>query len=258
MTGGDGPEELVLVGTVDGVATVTLNRPERHNSLIPELLAHLRRAVHEVGQRNDIGVVVIAANGPSFSTGGDLGNFDRAENDLVEYATRLVGQLNDTIVTIAELDVPTIAVVDGQVTGGSIGIVLACDLVVVTDRASFSPWYADIGLSPDGGWTAMLPAAIGAKRATYVQLLNETIGADQAVDWGLAFRKTDRNNLDRDLSGICQRLLEKKAGSQSCAKRLLRQPALRRALERERRLFLEHIATPEAIAGVGEFLRRRA
>ena len=105
-----------------------------------------------------------------------------------DYAQEVVGLLNEVILALIDLPVPVVACVHGPVTGGSLGLVLAADLILVAPEASFTPYYSVIGPSPDGGWTAMLPAVIGEKRAAAVLMLNETISAEQAVAWGMAQR----------------------------------------------------------------------
>ncbi|HCR80727.1 MAG TPA: enoyl-CoA hydratase/isomerase family protein, partial [Alcanivorax sp.] len=98
------------------------------------------------------------AEGRSFSTGGDVGGFyDTPRAERHDYASRVVGTLNAVILDLLSLPLPTVAAVHGMVTGGSVGLVLACDIVVAGPRASFAPWYTRVGYSPDGGWTALMP-----------------------------------------------------------------------------------------------------
>ncbi len=175
---------------------------------------------------------------------------------LAEYSDELLGMLNATILRIMDCDLPLVAAVDGQVNGGAIGLVLACDLVVVTERASFTPYYVDVGFSPDGGWTAMLPGIIGLKRASAVQLLNQTISAQQAVDWGIAFTITQSDSLEQEIASACRLLVGKKAGSLHKTKQLLNLSGLRERLQEERRVFVETVVKPETIESVEAFLHK--
>ncbi|MCW5773994.1 MAG: enoyl-CoA hydratase/isomerase family protein, partial [Rhodospirillaceae bacterium] len=162
---------LTTLCVKDGVGRITLNRPARHNSLIPELLESLER---DIAASAGLGAVVLAANGRSFSTGGDVAAFHtQTEIDRPAYSARIVGALNRVILALFDLPMPVIGRVQGPVTGGSLGLVLACDLVAVTPAAFFQPYYVDVGFSPDGGWTAILPDRIGPARAREVQLLNQ-------------------------------------------------------------------------------------
>ena len=254
------PEETpqqVLVSIDEGVATVTLNRPERHNSLVPELLSQLLDALADCSRDADIDIVVLRAAGRSFSTGGDLQGFLDHADDIRNYAENLVGRLNQVIVAIHDCRVPVIVAVDGQVTGGALGLVLAADIVLVTERATFRPYYVDVGFSPDGGWTALLPGIIGEKRAAAVQLLNQTVSADQALDWGLATAYAGSEESDAALAELCDGLKTKKAGSVHNTRRLMRPANLESRLDEEKRRFVEQIATDEAINGMRHFLDGR-
>ncbi len=251
------PEDLVLLSVADRVATVTLNRPERHNSLVPELLGRLIALFEQLNGRSDVHVVVLRAAGDSFSTGGDLGEFHTRRDMIAEYADELVDQLNQAITTIIECRHPVIVAVDGQVTGGSLGLVLGGDIVVVTERASFTPYYVDVGFSPDGGWTAILPEIIGRARAAAVQLLNDTITAQQSLDWGIAHKLTDANHLDQTLDDICARIIAKKSGSIRATKQLLRRARYRDCLDEERKVFVQKISGQEALDGIDDFVARQ-
>ena len=254
------PEETasqVLVSVDNGVATVTLNRPERHNSLVPELLSQLLDALSVCARDPDVGTVVLRAAGRSFSTGGDLRGFLDHADDIRDYSEELVGLLNQVIVAIYDCRAPVIVAVDGQVTGGALGLVLAADVVLVTERATFRPYYVDVGFSPDGGWTALLPDVIGRKRASAVQLLNQTVSADQALDWGLATAYAAREDLDEALAELCGELKTKRAGSVHNTRRLMRPADLESRLDEEKRRFVEQIATDEALEGIRHFLDGR-
>ncbi len=172
---------LILLERSNSIATLTLNRPERHNSLVPELLRELIDALNEAA---DARALILQANGRSFSTGGDVRAFYEHRAEAEAYAREVVGVLNQTIEALLKFPAPTIAVVNGAVTGGSIGLVLACDLVIVSPQASFTPYYNVVGFSPDGGWTALLPSVIGTARTAEALLTNATITAQQAVEWG--------------------------------------------------------------------------
>lgn len=244
----------IRLAQTGGVATVTLDRAARHNSFVPEFLERLAEVFTQLQDEPDIDVVVLRAAGRSYSTGGDLAALQAAGRNRAAYADRLVGALNAAIVAIAESRQPVIAVVDGAVTGGALGLVIACDLVLVTDHAWFAPYYARVGLSPDGGWTALLPALIGPSRARAALLLEHRIDATTAVDWGLAQARVERTELEDTLAHWCERLRANDAASLAAARDLLRDPGYRAALERERRRFVATVTTPAAIEGVARFV----
>lgn len=249
---------LVRLEVAPPLATLTLARPARHNSLVPELLRDLLAALDELRRRDDARALIFQAEGRSFSTGGDLRGFQETQADVVTYARELVGLLNDAILALVDLPLPSVAAVHGQVTGGSLGLALAADMILVAPEASFTPYYATVGFSPDGGWTAMLPDLIGPKRAAAALLLDQTLSAEQAVAWGLAERCVPAGSLRAEARAVAQRLAALAAGSLQSARRLLwrDRPGLAQRLEAERAQFLAQIATPEARLGLDRFLGR--
>lgn len=250
------PEVLVQLDISNSIATMTIDRTQRHNSLVPELLDQLINSFCRVGRSNEADIVVLRAAGKSFSTGGDLGEFLAHRDAIQGYAERLLGKLNEAILSIIDCDLPVVAVVDGQVNGGALGLVLACDFTVVTERASFKPYYVNAGLSPDGGWTAMLPEIIGHNRASGLQFLNDSISAQQALDWGIAYTLVTPGELEQTVAGICGRILAKKGSSVRVTKQLLRRNSIRNRLDAERRHFMQTIVLPETLENLDEFVSK--
>ena len=248
--------KLILMERVESTALLTLNRPERHNSLNPELLEELLGRIEDVQAEPDIRVVILGASGRSFSTGGDVRGFFEHINTIEAYARQIVGLLNQTILSLLTLPVPVIAAVQGIVTGGSMGLVLACDIVLVTPEASFTPYYSVVGFSPDGGWTAMLPAIIGAKRTAAILQQNKGISAEEALAWGLADRLVDGGRIRQEALKVSQDIAAKKPGAIGHTKRLLfeGQGNLSERLESERAHFVRQITTREAREGLAAFL----
>jgi 2-(1,2-epoxy-1,2-dihydrophenyl)acetyl-CoA isomerase len=253
----------VLVEMRGAVARVTLNRPDRHNALVPDVAHDLRDAVLGLQAMAPV-AVVLAGAGRSFSTGGDVAGFlaeaERSRAALVDYAQALVGALHDTILALLRLDAPVIARVQGAVTGGSAGLVLAADLVAMTEDAFLQPWYAEVGFGPDGGWTALMPERVGTGLAMAVQALNQRIDATDALRLGLATAVVAPANLDATVDGWADEIVAKSAPGLAAARRGIwdeeRIGVVRRRLDAERTRFVELIARPETIAGMRRFLAR--
>jgi len=248
--------QLVLSEQVDTIAILTLNRPERHNSLVPELLQELLLALRDVAGRDDVRCVVLQANGRSFSTGGDVRVFYEHGDDLHDYADHVVGLLNWVILALLRLPQPVVAAVHGIVTGGSLGLVLGCDVALVAPGASFTPYYSVVGFSPDGGWTALLPAIIGPRRTAEILMRNGTIGAEQAVAWGLASRMVPAEQIRDEALAVAREIAAGKPGSVAHVKGLLGLAwgDVAARLEAERARFVEQIVTEEARQGIASFL----
>jgi len=157
-------ESLVKLFRQGPVAILSLNRANRHNALVPELLLKLLERLRS-DECQEAGAVMLRAEGHSFSTGGDLLAFQQNRARVRDYATEVVGLLNQAILAIYTHAAPVVCSVQGQVTGGSLGFLLASDWVVMHQQASITPWYTTVGFSPDGGWMAMLPDIIGRQQA---------------------------------------------------------------------------------------------
>lgn len=250
-------EPLVRRHDEGSVAVLTLNRPDRHNALVPSLLDALRSAIADVAADDSVRCLVLTAGGRSFSTGGDVAEFARYTGDeLIEYARRVVGALHDTVMELLALDVPYVPAVHGAVTGGSLGLVLPGDVVVAGPGATFAPWYVHVGFSPDGGWTALLPRRVGHGRAAAWQVTNRTVDAATAAQWGLVDEVHDDPRA-RALE-LARRLAGMRPGAVARTKRLLRGDlaAVRAGLDAELESFVEQIRTDEARAGMAAFLER--
>lgn len=239
------------------IVTITMNRPQRHNSLVPAFLRQLLAAFEAVPSDGTTKAVILQANGRSFSTGGDVAGFYQHLPEIEAYALKLVGLLNQVILAMVALPVPVVAAVQGMVTGGSLGLVLAADEVLVAPAASFTPYYSVVGFSPDGGWTAMLPRLIGSRRTAEVLNHNRTINAEKAVAWGIANRIISANNIRAEALWLARDIAAKQTGSIMAAKELFRDQYgdLASRLEKERVCFARQVATSEAEAGMRRFLK---
>lgn len=240
-----------------GIAIVSLNRPERHNALVPELLAALLQTLEHPDCRQ-AAAVVLRAEGRSFSTGGDLAGFRAHRATIAAYAHGLVGQLNDVILAIYTHPAPIVCAVQGQVTGGSLGLLLAADHVVMRRGATVTPYYSLVGFSPDGGWTALLPGMIGRQNAMHWLAHNSSHDADTCLALGLVHQVVE-DGCEPAALQWAHEVAGKNAGSIARARRLLNADteALARRLEAEREHFVKQIQTASALEGIDQFLRRR-
>lgn len=250
---------LVRVHDDGPVRVVTLNRPERHNALVPELIDGVRAAIRGAAAAPTVRAVVLAAEGGNFSTGGDVAEFaSRSGPKLTRYAREIVGGLNAMMIELIALDVPVVAAVHGAVTGGSLGFVLASDVVVASPNATFTPYYVDVGFSPDGGWTALLPDRIGSARAMFIQVDNRILDARTAHDWGLIAELVTSGDVRAAAVERAKGFAAKKPAAIRRTKRLLwgDLAAISARLDAELESFVEQVVTEEATTGMAAFLAR--
>lgn len=255
---GENVGPYVRMTEVGNVRVVTLARPERTNALVPELIDGVRECVIRISEDEDARAVVLTALGRHFSTGGDVAAFAEHDGDeLVTYARAIVGSLNGMIVDLMRLRLPVVAAARGAITGGSLGLLLASDVVLLAPDAFVAPYYVDVGFSPDGGWTAILPHRIGRTRAAAIQFGNQTLDARRAVDWGLALDVAA--DVEQAAIEMAQNYASKKVGAVARTKVLLRDDLteLEGRLGDELVNFVEQIQTHEARVGMDDFLSPR-
>lgn len=182
----DGLETIDLT-VVDGVATLCIARPEARNAIDQRLADELLVAAVRIAGDPSVRAVLIVGDGPDLTVGGDIGYFtDAAGSDgLGATLRRMTTPFHLAFEVLASLDAPIVTVAHGAVAGGGLGLVYAADLVVAAEDARFVTAFAAIGLSGDGGGTWHLPRLVGPARAARAYLLNEPIGAQEALDAGL-------------------------------------------------------------------------
>lgn len=262
-------EGLVRFGCSDlptgrRLATVTLTNAACSNSLTPEVLQGFTDCLGQV-RAAWADYVLITAEGRNFSTGGDVRRFQQAVADGGgrDYADRLVGALQRLILDMVRLPAITIVAGQGAITGGSAGLVFAGDIVLLAENVFVQPYYSAVGFAPDGGWSALLPMLIGAKRALAIQLQNQRIQSQELVDLGLAeatVAVTDLAKAARERIAVLDTTAD--PGALLCAKALIwdqdRTAQLQRRLVAEQAAFLERITLSSTQAGMAGFLRGKA
>ena len=182
----------IIFDQVDGVATITLNRPEKLNALTTQMRAELTYAVTEAGK--SARVVVMIGAGQAFCSGQDLG--DRVTATTVDLERTLRDEYAPLIRAIVDCPVPTIAAVNGAAAGAGANVALAADVVIAAESAYFLQAFARIGLMPDAGGTYVMPRAMGMAKAMGAALFADKITARQADDWGMIWEAVPDADFD--------------------------------------------------------------
>lgn len=185
--------ESIKVDVTDGVATLTLNRPERLNSFTVAMHGEVRAALDAIAANQSIRCFVLTGAGRGFCAGQDLA--DRAvlptaapNEEGVDLGASIENYYKPLLQRLRALPMPTIAAVNGVAAGAGANIPFACDLVYAAQSANFIQSFSKLGLVPDCGGTWWLPRLIGPARAMGLTLLGEKLTATQAADWGLIWR----------------------------------------------------------------------
>ena len=175
--------ELVLREDSDGLATLTLNRPEALNALSPSLFVELRAHIDAIAKQTDtIGCVVLCGKGRSFSAGNDLKAIQAGEVAPSRHFQA------ETLDAIQALPQPVIAAVQGHCYTGSLELALACDLIVAAESAKFADTHGKWAMSPTWGMSQRLPRRVGLGRAKEMMFSGRVVGGREAVEIGLAVK----------------------------------------------------------------------
>jgi len=186
------PEAVVLLDICDHVATITLNQPDRRNPMTPELLDALPGVIETVATDPTVRAVVITGAGKSFSAGADFRTLAGLVQDSgIEGIAGVhagIERLYAAFLPIAELEVPTIAAVNGAAVGGGLGIALLCDIRIVADDAKIGANFSRLGIHPGLGISGRLPRLIGHEAAAEMLFTGRLLRGREAAEIGLARR----------------------------------------------------------------------
>jgi 2-(1,2-epoxy-1,2-dihydrophenyl)acetyl-CoA isomerase len=212
----------VTLEVVDGGARITLNRPDSLNSWNEEFGRELAAAVERVSSDDAVRAVLITGAGRAFSSGADLSEQrSNVEGGPADLSARLRELYNPIVLAIRQLPKPVIAAVNGPAAGIGCSLALACDLIVAAESAFFLLAFVNIGLVPDGGVTATLPARAGAARAAEMAMLGERVGAKTALEWGLINRVVPDDDLEQSTTLLLAHLAQGPTRAYANIKKLL-------------------------------------
>jgi len=245
---------LTLEIDAEGIATITLNRPEKLNALDSEVLEELETALHQARQHK--GVILTGAGEKAFAAGADIQEF--TELDPIA-AQRFALRGQEAMGTIEAMPIPVVAAINGYALGGGLEIALACHLRVASDNAQFGLPEVGLGLIPGYGGTQRLPRLVGLGIATEMILTGDRIDARRAHAIGLVNRVVPQSALLAEARSILAAILSKAPVAVSMALRALRASELPLAhgLQQEAALFGQTCATEDFAEGVSAFLNRR-
>ncbi|PTL58404.1 enoyl-CoA hydratase/isomerase family protein [Paraconexibacter algicola] len=215
-------EPPVLLEVRDGVAHLTLNRPEQSNALNATLLEQLLEIVGRLRGDRDVRVVLLTGAGKNFCGGGDVVEFASKGEQLPDHLVVLTEQLGRIAAGLVGLDVPVIAAIQGAATGGGgLGLACAADIVVAGESARFMVAATRVGMAPDAGMTFTLPRLVGLRGALDLALTNPLLSAAEAKELGLVGRVVPDDALADEALALATKLARGPRDSQAETKRLM-------------------------------------
>lgn len=243
MSGTMGSDKTILLTIAEGVATVTLNRPDRLNSFTAAMHEELREAIAELRDDKAVRCLLLTGAGRGFCAGQDLS--DRAVAPGAQgpdLGASIETNYNPLVRSLRSLPMPVVCAVNGVAAGAGANIALACDIVLAARSASFIQAFCKIGLIPDSGGTWTLPRLVGHARAIGLAMLGDKVSAEQAEAWGMIWKTVDDDKLMEEAGALARHLasqpthglaLIKQALNASSANDLDTQLDLERDLQRE-------------------------
>ena len=182
----------ILLDIAEGVATVTLNRPERLNAFTAEMHGELRDALARIKSDASVRALLITGAGRGFCAGQDLAERTISPTSgSIDVGDSLEKNYNPLLKALRAFPVPVVCAVNGVAAGAGCNLVLACDIVIAARSASFLQAFARIGLIPDAGGTYTLPRLVGTARAMGAAMLAEQTSAERAEQWGMIWKCVD-------------------------------------------------------------------
>lgn len=247
---------LVLSDAVEGVAILTLNRPEKRNALSRAMLACLREHLRAIAADATVRAVIVRAEGPVFSSGHDLRELVGARKEDYE---SLYALCTEVMEAIRELPKPVIAEVRGLATAAGCQLVASCDLVVAAEEASFATPGVKIGLFCTTPGVA-LARAVGPKKAMEMLLTGRPIGAREAESAGLVNMVVPAGRLSDEAMALARQIVSASSDTLALGKRAFyEQLPLPRAAayQAAQKLMVENTLSPDAGEGIRAFLEKR-
>ena len=241
----------------DGVARLTLNRPDRLNSFTVEMHEEVADALGQLGEAR---VLVLTGAGRGFCAGQDLNDRAVAPGESVDLGESVEKRYNPLVRRLTSLPMPVIARVNGVAAGAGANIALACDIVIAAKSAKFIQSFANIGLIPDSGGTWALPRLVGQARALGLALTAEPLPAEKAAEWGLIWKAVDDDALDAEVDALAARFASAPTRGLAAIKRMIRESwghTLDEELDLQRDAMRELGMSDDYREGVAAFMEKR-
>lgn len=251
----------LIVEKKDGIATVTLNRPERLNALSAELMTELGSALDEIEADAAMRCLLLTGAGRGFCSGADLASGDlNNDGGMPDLGKALHSKYHPVIRKLASYRMPVVCAVNGPAAGAGMSLALCGDIVIAAKSATFLQAFGNLGLVPDAGSTFFLPRLVGSARALGLTMLAEKLPAETAAEWGLIWQCVEDAELMPSAIKVATKFANGPTVGLAQIRKLIRQSAtngLDAQLEAERESQVIAGRTRDFVEGVMAFLQKR-
>jgi len=248
----------VLLHIDNGVAYLTLNRPEKFNSFNREMALALQQQLDACEKDESVRCIYITGNGKGFCAGQDLA--EATDPQGLDFAKIVTEHYNPIITRLRNIEKPIVAAVNGVAAGAGANIALACDIVVATESASFIQAFSKIGLIPDSAGTVFLPRLVGMQRAAALMMTADKVTAQEAATMGMIYKSFADDVFEGETKKLATQLAQMPTKGIGLTKRLLNESysnSFQQQLEREKEVQVEAGTTYDFKEGVNAFLEKR-
>lgn len=253
--------ETLDVSVRDGIATVTMSRSEDANVLNGIMTRELRTISLFCDTEPSIRVMVLTATGKFFCSGGDIRAMSKLTGNPTRYVREAANEFHVAVATMTRMTKPLVIAVNGIAAGAGFSLALLGDIVIGSASCAFKAAYSAAGLCPDGGMTYFLPRLVGLRRAQELILMNRTIKAQEALDYGILTEVVPDEQLYEIAHERAKKLAAGPARAQAAIRSLLQvsfDNALERQLDLESRGISDCAGSPDGREGLAAFLEKRA
>jgi enoyl-CoA hydratase/carnithine racemase len=255
------PDEPALLRIEGPIATITLNRPAAFNSIDLSIAKKLERLGAEVEASDEIRVLVIEGEGRAFCGGGDLQTIGAAAaaDNIAPVVSEMLSHYHAFITTLRRMPKIVLASVHGSAAGAGLSLAFVADLCIAAEDARFTPAYAKLGVSPDGGGTVGLAASVGPRRALQIFLAEDSFSAAQAYDWGLVVKVVPAVELKAATRELAHRLAQYAPAALATTKALIHHAhvtPIEAQLDAERDAIIDCMHTDEFRVAVKKFMSK--
>jgi enoyl-CoA hydratase/carnithine racemase len=255
------PDDPALLRIEGPIATITLNRPGAFNAINLPIAKRLEQLGAQIEADDEIRVLVIEGEGRAFCAGGDLQTIGAAAaaDNIAPVVGELLQHYHAFIATLRRMPKIVLASVRGSAAGAGLSLACVADLCIAAEDARFTPAYAKLGVSPDGGGTVGLAASVGPRRALQIFLAEDSFSAAQAHDWGLVVKVVPAAELKAATRELALRLAQNAPAALATTKALVhRAPAasVEQQLDAEKEGIIDCMHTDEFREAVNKFMNK--
>ena len=251
--------KTVLLDVRDGVATVTLDRPDAANAINMDVGRDLLEAGLQIENDPAVRAVIVTGAGRHFCFGGDLNGMAGQGEAVARYLNELTTHIHAAIGCFTRMKPPVIAAVNGTAAGGGVGLVCMADLAIAGRGSRFSLAYTGVALAPDCSTSFLLPRIVGRRRALELLLTNRALSAEEALAWGLVNQVVDDGEVLTQAQALAARFAAGPTESYGAVKRLIdaADPGLESQMALEGRTIAAQASGAQGREGVAAFLAKR-